>query len=96
MAEQPYRSWYKTARWVKARARWLKEHPFCTDYFGDHNGSLVVANTVDHRIPHKGDEVLFWDEGNWQSMCRTCHNKKTAKEDGGFGKIYDKSKAVAC
>lgn len=93
---QPFRSWYKTARWVKMRARQLKKNPFCSDYFGDHGGSLVVANTADHIIPHKGDEVLFWDEDNLQSMCRTCHNKKTVKEEGGFGKIYDKSKAVAC
>ncbi|WP_186318376.1 HNH endonuclease, partial [Bacillus pumilus] len=22
---------------------------------------------------------------NWQPLCASCHNRKTAKEDGGFG-----------
>jgi len=28
---------------------------------------------------------LFWDNTNWQSMAKECHDKKTATEDGGFG-----------
>ncbi|WP_144469068.1 HNH endonuclease signature motif containing protein, partial [Bacillus pumilus] len=35
--------------------------------------------------PHKGDKKLFWDSSNWQPLCASCHNRKTAKEDGGFG-----------
>ncbi|MFR3634507.1 MAG: HNH endonuclease [Sutterella sp.] len=35
--------------------------------------------------PHKGDMALFWDQSNWQPLCHTCHSKKTAREDGGFG-----------
>jgi len=30
---------------------------------------------VDHIIPHKGDESLFWDPGNRQSLCTNCHNR---------------------
>ena len=41
---------------------------------------------VDHIIPHKGDKVLFWDRSNWQPLCKTCHDTKTAREDGGFGR----------
>lgn len=41
---------------------------------------------VDHIIPHKGDMELFWDRNNWQAMAKECHDKKTATEDGGFGK----------
>jgi 5-methylcytosine-specific restriction protein A len=40
---------------------------------------------VDHIIPHRGDQALFWDEENWQPLCLVCHNAKTAREDGGFG-----------
>jgi 5-methylcytosine-specific restriction protein A len=29
--------------------------------------------------------ALFWDQSNWQPLCHTCHSKKTAREDGGFG-----------
>lgn len=40
---------------------------------------------VDHITPHKGDRGLFWDRNNWQALCKTCHDTKTAAEDGGFG-----------
>jgi positive regulator of sigma E activity len=26
----------------------------------------------------KGDLALFWNESNWQALCRRCHNRKTA------------------
>ena len=25
-------------------------------------------------VPHKGDSAVFWDTGNWQSLCGSCHN----------------------
>jgi 5-methylcytosine-specific restriction protein A len=28
---------------------------------------------------------LFWNETNWQPLCKECHDRKTATEDGGFG-----------
>lgn len=44
------------------------------------------ADMVDHKIPHRGDQRLFWDRSNWQPMASTpCHSRKTAKQDGGFG-----------
>jgi 5-methylcytosine-specific restriction protein A len=24
---------------------------------------------------------LFWDEGNWQPLCKSCHDHKTMIED---------------
>lgn len=30
--------------------------------------------------------ALFWDKvNNWMGLCKPCHSKKTATEDGGFG-----------
>jgi 5-methylcytosine-specific restriction protein A len=29
--------------------------------------------------------VLFWNRSNWQSLCHSCHSRKTASEDGGWG-----------
>lgn len=26
--------------------------------------------------------ALFWDEANWQPLCKPCHDQKTAREDG--------------
>jgi 5-methylcytosine-specific restriction endonuclease McrA len=36
---------------------------------------------VDHIIPHKGDKALFWDEKNWQPLCKYCHDSIKAKEE---------------
>jgi len=44
-----------------------------------------LARIVDHVIPHRGDQELFWDTSNWQPLCKRCHDVKTAGEDGGFG-----------
>jgi 5-methylcytosine-specific restriction protein A len=30
--------------------------------------------------------ALFWDNTNWQAMAKECHDAKTAREDGGFGR----------
>jgi 5-methylcytosine-specific restriction protein A len=46
----------------------------------------MIAEVVDHKIAHRGDQALFWDQSNWQSMSKICHDKKTAREDGGFGR----------
>jgi hypothetical protein len=27
-----------------------------------------------HKRPHKGDEALFWDQGNLASSCADCHD----------------------
>lgn len=30
-------------------------------------------------------QSLFWDQNNWQALCKPHHDAKTAREDGGFG-----------
>jgi 5-methylcytosine-specific restriction protein A len=70
-------------KWEKARALFLAEHPLCAEH--ERRGETVAAGEVDHIVPHRGDLELFWDEGNWQSLCGPCHKAKTAREDGGFG-----------
>lgn len=92
----PYRSWYKLARWVRERATFLLENPLCSDYFGIHGVVKVIATIVDHIKPHKGDWDLFWDQGNWQSMCKPCHDRKTAVEDGGLGRKLMDRDVVPC
>jgi 5-methylcytosine-specific restriction protein A len=66
------------ARWRKVRAYYLAKNPICLRC-GD------IATVVDHITPHKGDMILFWDKTNWQPLCKSCHDRKTAAEDGGFG-----------
>ncbi|WP_338056068.1 HNH endonuclease signature motif containing protein [Thermanaerosceptrum fracticalcis] len=49
-------------------------------------GKIVPAIVVDHIRPHKGDYELFWDESNWQPLCKQCHDRKTATEDSNFAR----------
>ena len=70
-------------RWRKARKRYLIEHPLCVGC--DREGKVTAASVVDHVIPHKDDMLLFWNESNWQSLCKPCHDRKTAREDGRWG-----------
>jgi len=35
------------------------------------NTSLLVC---DHIKPHRGDERLFWDPSNLQTLCKSCHD----------------------
>lgn len=44
------------------------------------------SEVVDHITPHKGDPRLFWSKRNWRGMAKACHDRKTAKGDGGFGR----------
>ena len=74
-------------RWQKASAGYLRNHPLC-ECPDCKAGELkvTVATVVDHIVPHRGDMTLFWDRANWQAMSKPCHDKKTAREDGGFGR----------
>lgn len=74
---------YSTRRWEKERAAFLRAHPLCAEC--GRQGRTRAASQVDHIWPHRGDPGLFWDQGNWQSLCAACHSRKTAAEDGGFG-----------
>lgn len=73
-----------TSAWQRARDGYLRAHPLCVRCEGA--GLVEAATVVDHIKPHRGDKVLFWDRNNWQSLCKACHDRKTATEDGGFGR----------
>jgi 5-methylcytosine-specific restriction enzyme A len=73
-------------RWQKASKAYLAAHPIAVDWFKEHDGRIYAAEVVDHIIPHKGNMNLFWDRNNWQGLTRIDHSRKTAIEDGGFGR----------
>ena len=74
------------ARWRKIGLQVLKEHPLCADPFGIHaeRGEVVLATEVDHIIPLSRGGTN--DRSNLQPLCKSCHARKTALEDGGFGR----------
>ena len=73
-------------RWQWASKVFLSSYPICgarpdnqppvMSLCHDH-GYLTVATQVDHVIPHRGDMSLFWNQGNWQALCQSCHSRKT-------------------
>ena len=65
--------------WQRESKRFLEANPLCENCAKE--GRFVRATVVDHKTPHRGDERLFWDKGNWQALCKRCHDKKTATED---------------
>ncbi len=69
------------SKWQRARARFLArpENIFCVECKKE--GKLVRATVVDHIVPHRGDDKLFWDEKNWQPLCKKHHDIKTWNED---------------
>lgn len=81
---RPFKHLYNTSRWKKLRKQFLQEHPLCVEC--KFKGAIKAATVVDHIEAHKGDEGLFWNQSNWQPLCKECHDRKTAKEDGRFGK----------
>jgi 5-methylcytosine-specific restriction protein A len=65
-------------RWRQARAAFLALHPLCAACQA--YGRIVPATAVDHVVPHRGDQRLFWDRSNWAPSCKPCHDAKTARE----------------
>lgn len=48
-------------------------------------GFNVLGNTVDHKVPHRGDMVLFFDKNNLQTLCSEHHSStKQLEERRGY------------
>lgn len=67
--------------WQQARLAHLAEHPLCV--MCEAEGKVRVGSVVDHRIPHKGDQALFWDMKNWQTLCKPHHDGDKQAIDKG-------------
>ena len=65
---------YKTQKWQRLRKKHLKDNNYCVFCGSRHN------LTVDHIVPPKGKEDLFFNEDNLQTLCHSCHVIKTLKE----------------
>lgn len=67
------------ADWRRLRARFLAAHPYCAC-------CGVEAKHVDHVVSAREAPHRRLDATNLQALCASCHSKKTALEDGGFGR----------
>lgn len=66
-------------KWQQARLVHLQHHPLCI--YCERAGRVTEATVVDHVVPHRGDEALFWDRSNWQSLCKPCHDSTKRREE---------------
>lgn len=68
-------------RWRRLRIMFLHAHPLCADPFHDHGDRPVPATDVDHIVSKRAGGRDVWD--NLQSLCHSCHSRKTAQEGRG-------------
>ena len=78
MNNRPWRegknNFYNDKLWLKLRAKFLAKNKTC-NFCGD------KATVVDHVKPHKGNYALFINEGNWQALCKLCHDSAKQKAE---------------
>lgn len=83
-SQNPHQKWYDRQMWRGPHGLQkvvLARDPICMMC---HRAASVIA---DHIKPHKGVWALFCDLANLQGLCKACHDKKTAREDGGLGNL---------
>lgn len=81
------RGW--TSQWAHFSRTWLRQHPdcACTNPACHHPGSCEhPATQVDHIDGSGRTGPRAYDPANAQSLCQSCHSRKTATLDGGFGR----------
>lgn len=70
---------YDTRRWRRLRLLQLREYPLCAHC--ERRGITQAANEADHILSiERGGEPFSL--ANLQSLCKTCHSRKTAGDDG--------------
>lgn len=78
-ATRPQQHLYRRQRWRKLRLRQLQAQPLCA--FCLERGTYTQASVADHKIAHRGNETLFWDEENLQSLCKPCHDSEKQRDE---------------
>jgi 5-methylcytosine-specific restriction endonuclease McrA len=60
------------AKWQRERLRFLEANPLCERCAS--MGRTEPATVVNHRVPHRGDQALFWSRSNWEAVCKPHHD----------------------
>ena len=79
------KSLYNSKAWHKLRKQQLAIEPCCK--YCDDVGHVVLATIVDHIKRHKGDEKLFFDADNLQSLCKEHHDSTKRREENSGAMI---------
>jgi 5-methylcytosine-specific restriction protein A len=83
---------YGTAAWQRIRAAQLRVEPLCRHCTA--RTRITAATIVDHIQPHWNDRSVFYDQTNLQSLCKSCHDAKTAGEDAAKRKARNLNGSV--
>ena len=70
---------YALPVWRQLRASHLRTNPLCVKC--EEEGIANPGNTVDHRVPHKGNMELFLDPTNFDTLCATHHSSTKQMEE---------------
>lgn len=76
---RPFKHLYNSALWKRLRLAQLTRDPICV--YCERQGRIEIATVVDHIKPHKGDEILFYNPSNLQSLCKQHHDSTKALEE---------------
>lgn len=84
---EDWHTWYTLPIWVNdLRPAQLLREPFCRECtrraVRENLPHLmrIRATDVDHIVPHRGIWSRFIDRSNLQSLCHSCHSRKTLAE----------------
>ena len=78
---------YHTWRWTKESKKFRDAHPYCAICW--EKGKVVKSEVVDHIIP-VAVCTDFWDQSNWQTLCRRCNmikgnrDKRKIQKNNGY------------
>jgi 5-methylcytosine-specific restriction protein A len=78
---------YNSAAWRRKSAQYRAAHPICE------RCRLQPSAHVDHRDGRGPDGPRGLDDSNLKALCKSCHSRKTATHDGGFGNPRKRSTA---
>ena len=67
-----------TQKWRRFSRTYLAKNPFCVE-------CRDVATQVDHIDGSGRNGPNAFAEWNLAALCQSCHSRKTATQDGGFG-----------
>ena len=78
------RGWYQSARWQALGMQVLARDL----YTCQQTGVLLIGKhpapnspVVDHVVPHRGDERLFWDVANLQAVTKAWHDSEKQRQE---------------
>lgn len=79
-----WRQWYKSVRWQRLRIEVLTRDIYTCQQTGvilAGKANAPDSPVVDHIVPHRGDERLFWDINNLQAVTKAWHDSEKQRQE---------------